>query len=324
MRDQRPARDRRLQRHDDDDVEEIGRVGDPSEVEADGADQPSLEQRIGGEEEADRGHAEQRRGKRKDLAGDRASADGARRDQELERRRQKREKPQSGQTSHRARQSFDRRSAALLERQIEQIAPDDRIDPEDRHPSNVEVPVVRRGDDPERRHREDDQDCEGHLHPSVAAAERPPDKEETGRKKQVEPFLDAEAPGDRVEVGRNGGAKEVLDVKEIGEEVRRQEIAGHRCDDRERHDIGRDRAQPPPGKEDAEIAPGLADHPADDLRRKDKPAQYEEDFDAGDRDRVRHRLERRVRRQVVGNCNREGRRPAQEIERRAALHCGFA
>ena len=183
---------------------------------------------------------------------------------------------------------------------------------------------MRRGEDPERRHRQDDEDREGDLHPSVAAAERPPDEKQTRGEKQIEPFLDAEAPGDGVEVGRDDNAKKVLDVKEIGEEVRRQQIAGHRRDDRQRDDIGRDRPQPPPGEEHAQIAPRLADHPADDLRGEDEPAQHEEDFDAGDGDRVRCRLERRVRRQVVGNGDGEGRRPAQEIQRRTALHCGLA
>ena len=119
-----------------------------------------------------------------------------------------------------------------------------------------------------------------------------------------------------------GRAKQVLDIEEVTQEVGGQEVAGHQRDDNERDDIGRDGAHPAPGQKNPEIAPGLSDHPVDDLRREHKAAEDEKHLDAGDRDGVRGGAERRVGRQIMRNRDREGRRAPQEIERGTALHAG--
>ena len=83
--------------------------------------------------------------------------------------------------------------------------------------------------------------------------------------------------------------KEVLDIEEIAQHIGGEEIAGHHRDDDERGDIGRDGAHPPPGEEDAEIAPGAPDHPVDDLGREHEAAEDEEDLDGRHRDRLGRR-----------------------------------
>ena len=181
---------------------------------------------------------------------------------------------------------------------------------------------MRREPEPHRGDSENDQDPEDRREPPVRSTERQRDDEQGGREQDIEPFLDRETPGDRIEVDGVGGTEEVLDIEEIADEVRRHQIAGQRRNGDQRDDIGRDGAQPATDQKHAEIALGLAHHPIDDLRGENEAAEDEEDLDAGDRERLRERLKRRVCGEIMRNRDREGRRAAQKIERGAALHWG--
>ncbi len=290
-------------------------------VEARRADDAPFEELIRLAEEADRSHAENGRRIGKRLLREAAAADREHRDRELDRRRDDEQRAERGEPPP-ALGRLQRQQRPPLEREIEQIAPDDRVDAEERHAPDVEVPVLRRGERPQRGDDEDEENGEDDVHPPVPAADRPSDQEQERREQEIEPLLDRKAPGDGVEVDRVGRTKKILDVEEIAQRVRRQEVAGHQRDNGEGRDIGRDGAHPAPGEKDAEVAPGSADHPVDDLGREHEAAEDEEDFDAGDGDRFRGRLERRVGRQVMRDRHREGRRAAQKIQRSAALHFG--
>ncbi len=181
---------------------------------------------------------------------------------------------------------------------------------------------MRREKEPQRRDRKDDDGGERCVQASVASADEPPDEEEERREKQVEPFLDRQAPGDRIEVDSIGRAKQVFDIEQVTQEIGGQQIAGHQRDDNEGDDVGRDRTHPAAGQKNPEVAPGLSDHPVDDLRREHKAAENEKHLDAGDRDGVRGGAERGVGCQIMRNRYCEGRRAPQEVERRTALHAG--
>ena len=318
---QRRCREHRLQRHDDDEVEEIDRVGDAAEVEACASDDAIAEQALGPPEHADRDHAERRRDVRKRKLSRGGALDGHDGDSKLDGNRDAKQREQYAQTRlARGVVQSDRRTA--LEREIEQKAPDDRVDAKQRDPPDIQVPVMRRNREPQRRNNQNDQDCEHRLEPAVASSEQPCDKKQGRRKKHIEPFLDRETPGDGIEVDMVGGGKKVLDVEEIADKVRGHQVAGQDRNDDQRDDIGRDGAHPAPDEKHAEIAPWLCDHPVDDLGREHEAAEDEKDFDAGDRERFRERLKRRVGGEIMRDGDGERRRSTQEVERGAALHFG--
>ena len=95
---QRRCREHRLQRHDDDEVEEIDRVGDAAEEEACASDDPIAEQALGPPEHADRDHAERRRDVRKRELSRRVAADGQDRDAKLDGNRNAKQREQYAQT----------------------------------------------------------------------------------------------------------------------------------------------------------------------------------------------------------------------------------
>ena len=175
---------------------------------------------------------------------------------------------------------------------------------------------AQRGDDNNDKNRED------RLEPPVASPEQPCDEKQRRSKQHIEPFLDRETPGDGIEVDMVGGVKEVLDIEEIARKIGRHQVAGQRRDDGESDDVRRDGAHPAPDEKHAEIARRLAHHPVDDLRSEHEAAEHEKDLDAGDRERLGERLERRVGGQIVRDRDRESCRSPQEIERGAALHFG--
>ena len=312
-----------LQRDDDDEVKEIDRIGDAPEIEACASDEARLEKPFGPPQDADQDHAEGGGGVGKGALRQRVAADGKDRDGEFGGNRGDKQREQPGQAPS-AGDGGERKRRAPLEREIEQEAPDDRVDAEQRHPPDIQVPVVGREGKPQRRDGKNDEDRERRLKPPVASPEQPCDHEQGGREQHIEPFLDRETPGDGIEVDVVGGGEKVLDVEEIADKVAGHQVAGQHGDDDQRDDIGRDGPHPAADEKDAEIAPRLADHPVDDLGREHKAAENEEHLDAGDGEGFRARLERRVGGEIVRNGDRERRRSAQEIERRAALHFGAA
>ena len=94
LQNKRRCGDHRLQRHDDDQVEEINRIRDAAEIEARAPDDSVPEKVLGQPDGADRDHAERRRDIRKRPLGQRVAADGQDRDAELGRDRNRKQREQ--------------------------------------------------------------------------------------------------------------------------------------------------------------------------------------------------------------------------------------
>ncbi len=323
MQGERPGADQRLQRHHNDDVEEIGRVRNAPEIKAQRRDPAPLEQTVGLPESADRGDAEQRGGVGKDRLSDPHAFERKRRHPEFEGGGGGESRGERGERPA-ARPGVQPEQWPPLQRQVEQEAPHDQIDAKKRDPAYAQIPIGRRGEGPQGHDDEDEQDREGDVDAPVAAAERAARKEQKRREQEVEPLLDREAPGDRIEIDGVGRADEVFDIEEIAQRVGGEEIAGHQRHDDQRSDIGRNRAHPPAGEEHPEVAPRPPDHPVDDLGGEHESAENEKHLDGCDRDRFDRRAERRIGRQVVRNRDRKRRGAPQEVQRGAALHCGGA
>ncbi len=109
--------------------------------------------------------------------GDAHAFERQRRDPEFERSRCG-ERRGKGYEPSRVRRPLQREQRPPLQRQIEQEAPHDRIDAKERHPADVQVPVGRRGEAPQRYDDEHEQDREGDLDAPVATAKRAARKEQ--------------------------------------------------------------------------------------------------------------------------------------------------
>ncbi len=302
-------------------MKQIDGIRDAAEIEAHAPDETAAKSCVRLLEDADANHAERRRNVRKRLLGRGVAADGEDRDAEFDRNEKRQQRDERGETL-RASGAVERERRETLERQIKQEAPDDRVDAEQGDPADVQVPIMRLKRQSDHGDGDNDQDRESRLERPIASLERHGDYEQRRGKQNIEPFLDRQAPGYGIEVGVIGGDEEILDVEEIAHKIGGQKVAGHERDHDERDHIGRYGAHPATGEKDAEIAPWPSDHPVDDLRREHETAEDEEDLYARDCEGFRERLKRRVQGQVVGNRDRERRPPAQQIERRAALHLG--
>ncbi len=130
-------------------MEEIGRIGNAPEIKAQRGDPWSPEQAVSLSEGGDRGDAEQGGGVGEGLLGEAHAFERERRDTEFEgggggENRDERHKPP------RIRRGLQRQQRPTFERQVEQETPDDRVDAKERHPADVQVPIGRRGESPQR------------------------------------------------------------------------------------------------------------------------------------------------------------------------------
>ena len=154
------------------------------------------------------------------------AVDGEDGDAELDRNRERKQREQRAEALS-APGVVERAAREALERQIKQEAPNDRVDAEQRDPPDVQVPIVRRKREPERRYDDNDQNRERRREPPVASPEDHGDHEQRRSKQHVEPFLDRQAPRHGVEVDVIGGDEEILDVEEVADKVGSHQVAGH-------------------------------------------------------------------------------------------------